>query len=339
MRKKIEIPCLVAAAVLVLAPAAFAQGGFNGPGRYEIANVKSGKVLDLDTNDQTSVIQFSSRGTNNQIWEVRRADAGYYYLINTMNGNALEVTGTGNSTPVRGGRFNNSPSQQWRFDTGKDGNIIIVSRQNKALDIPDGTDRDGTRVQIYDPNGDSNQRFTFRSMGGAVGSRRQGNFGGYGNTVGSGAIITCSSDDGRRNYCNADTRGGVQLTRQISGSQCREGDTWGYDGRGIWVDRGCRAEFQTGRGGAVYGGNSGPVPNVPSNANAQVMQCSSDHGRRTYCEADTRGGVRLMRQISGSACQEGETWGFDRRGIWVDRGCRGEFEVGLSNRQQRRYQR
>ena len=40
-----------------------AQGGFNGPGRYEITNLKSGKVLDVDRNDQTSVIQFSSRGT------------------------------------------------------------------------------------------------------------------------------------------------------------------------------------------------------------------------------------------------------------------------------------
>jgi len=38
-----------------------AQGGFDGPGRYEIANLKSGKVLDMDRNDQTSVMQFSSR--------------------------------------------------------------------------------------------------------------------------------------------------------------------------------------------------------------------------------------------------------------------------------------
>jgi hypothetical protein len=52
-----------------------AQGGFNGPGRYEITNVKSGKVLDLDRNDQTSVIQFSSRGTDNQVWESGRPAA------------------------------------------------------------------------------------------------------------------------------------------------------------------------------------------------------------------------------------------------------------------------
>ena len=58
-----------------------------------------------------------------------------------------------------------------------------------------------------------------------------------------------------------------------------------------------------------------------------AIACASDDGRRTYCEADTRGGVRLVRQISDSPCQEGSTWGYDRRGIWVDRGCRAEFEV------------
>jgi hypothetical protein len=28
---------------------------------------------------------------------------------------------------------------------------------------------------------------------------------------------------------------------------------------------------------------------------------------------------------------EGRTWGFDRNGIWVDRGCRADFEVGYSS--------
>lgn len=66
-----------------------AQGGFNGPGRYEITNLKSGKVLDLDRNDQTSVIQFSSRGTDNQAWDIRAAGGGFYSLRNVMNGNAI----------------------------------------------------------------------------------------------------------------------------------------------------------------------------------------------------------------------------------------------------------
>jgi hypothetical protein len=57
-------------------------------------------------------------------------------------------------------------------------------------------------------------------------------------------IVTCASNDNRRSFCEADTRGGVTLLRQHGDRQCREGSTWGYDRRGIWVDRGCRADFE-----------------------------------------------------------------------------------------------
>jgi len=297
---------------------ASAQGGFDGPGHYEIANLKSGKVLDMDRNDQTSVIQFSSRGTDNQVWEVRPSDdRGFFYLRNAMNGNALEAEGGRNSTRVRAAPFDGGPNQQWRFDTGKDGNALIISRLGKTLDIPGGTSQDGAPVQIYDIDGDSNQRFIFRRVSGRRLSAGPG--GGFGGDrrPDSGAI-TCASDDGRRVYCEVDTRGGgVGLVRQISGSPCQEGSTWGYDERGIWVDRGCRAEFVVSGGG--FRGDRRP--------GSAAITCASDDGRRVYCEVDTRGGVRLVRQISGSPCREGDTWGRDERGIWVDRGCRAEFEV------------
>ena len=70
-----------------------------------------------------------------------------------------------NSAPVRGAPFNGGAPQQWRIAPGKDGNPLITSRLGKTLDIPNGTSRDGARIQIYDPNGDSNQRFVFRRVG------------------------------------------------------------------------------------------------------------------------------------------------------------------------------
>jgi hypothetical protein len=250
----------VLVAAIVLSSPLAAQGGFGGPGRYEIANVKSGKVLDLDRNNQTTVIQFSSRGTDNQTWYIRPAGDGYYYLRNGMNGYAMDSGDGRNSTPVQGVPFNGGPAQQWRFNTGKDGNVLITSRLGRTLDIPDGSDRDGVRVQVYDPNGDSNQRFMFRRAGGRPGwddrdwrdggGRDQGRGDDRGGDRGGpdrGRTITCSSDNGRRVYCDADTRNGISLVRQISGSPCRQGETWGFDRRGIWVDRGCRAEFAAGR--------------------------------------------------------------------------------------------
>ncbi|RZU42986.1 DUF3011 domain-containing protein [Edaphobacter modestus] len=134
-----------------------------------------------------------------------------------------------------------------------------------------------------------------------------------------GQSIYCASDDGKRNYCSANTRGGVEMTKQRSGSACIQGQTWGWDNRGIWVDRGCRAEFIT-RGG--NGGGNG------NNGGGQSVTCSSDDGRRHSCSMDTRGGVRLTRQISGSSCVQGQTWGYDNGGVWVDRGCRAEFVAG-----------
>ena len=68
--------------------------------------------------------------------------------------------------------------------------------------------------------------------------------------------LTCSSNNGKYRYCRADTQNNVRLVRQLSGSRCDYRYSWGYDYRGIWVDRGCRAQFEYGRGGGG-GGNTG----------------------------------------------------------------------------------
>jgi len=265
--------------VLSFPSTADAQGGFDGPGPYEITNLKSGKVLDLNRGDQTSVIQFSSRGTENQVWEIRPSrEPGFYYLRNAMNGNALEADGTRNSTPVRATRFDGGDNQQWRFEAGKDGNALIISRLGKTLDIPGGTDQDGAPVQIYEINGDSNQRFMLRRVSGRQAFDRPG--GGFGgDRRPESGVITCSSDDGRRAYCAADTRGRVRMARQISGSPCEEGSTWGYDERGIWVDRGCRAEFEILGGG----GGIGPPPMQVSGTIAATPNPCRIERRRTDC--------------------------------------------------------
>jgi hypothetical protein len=65
--------------------------------------------------------------------------------------------------------------------------------------------------------------------------------------------ITCESRNYRYQYCRADTDNRVYLQRQRSSTRCRQWDNWGYDGRGVWVDRGCAAEFRVGRGGGGQG--------------------------------------------------------------------------------------
>jgi hypothetical protein len=53
--------------------------------------------------------------------------------------------------------------------------------------------------------------------------------------------------------------------------------------------------------------------------------CESYRGQRQHCNADTNGGVRLVRQIGYNSCQG--NWGYDYYGVWVTNGCRGEFQV------------
>ena len=117
----------------------------------------------------------------------------------------------------------------------------------------------------------------------------------------SAQTISCSSDDGHRHYCPADTRGGVQLVKQRSDSPCQQGYSWGFDRGGVWVDRGCRADFAVSAyqyRGPVGGGGGGGV----------TISCSSDDGGRHYCPA-TPGRVQLIQQRSQSACREGYSWG------------------------------
>lgn len=91
------------------------------------------------------------------------------------------------------------------------------------------------------------------------GNNNNWNNGNNNNNNWNGEIIRCESRDGRRNRCRADTRGGVRLVRQLGNTQCREGRTWGWNSNEIWVDNGCRGEFQLRQGsGQSSNNNSGP---------------------------------------------------------------------------------
>ncbi len=143
------------------------------------------------------------------------------------------------------------------------------------------------------------------------------------------STIACNSDDMRRHSCAVDTRGGVRLLTQHSEAPCVEGRSWGTDNDGIWVDRGCRADFSVGER-RDYQDQSRNERNQQygGNGQAQVVACNSDDMGRHSCPVDTRGGVRLLTQHSEAPCTEGRSWGTDNDGIWVNRGCRADFSVG-----------
>ncbi len=171
--------------------------------------------------------------------------------------------------------------------------------------------------------------------------------GGYGQ--GNSGIVRCESRDGRSTECAIPNsrRSSVRLIRQMSSQPCVEGDTWGRSSGGVWVTRGCRAEFVSTRGGGNDSwqrppgdtgsgsnngstgspGGTGNTPGNNGNTAGQQVRCESNDQRTVRCNAAVYRRVELVRQLSSAACTEGGTWGWDREGVWVSRGCRGEFQV------------
>jgi Protein of unknown function (DUF3011) len=192
------------------------------------------------------------------------------------------------------------------------------------------------------------------------------------------STVTCESTDGNERFCPADTRGGVVLSAQLSRSACRQGQSWGYDNRGIWTSNGCRARFTVGssshrdsdrgnnaaaaaaavallavgaaavhqehkedrrereryddyRGNGYYDYRPEPQHRYPPDyynggGGSDTVTCESQDGRQRFCPLSVgRGRVELTRQLSRGECRFGRNWGYDRRGVWVNDGCRGQF--------------
>ncbi len=129
--------------------------------------------------------------------------------------------------------------------------------------------------------------------------------------IGGRAVLCESLRNGYRE-CYTGFTNPPDLVRQMAGSRCIEGSTWGHRPGMIWVSRGCRGQFiETVSEPIVFEG--------------RTVTCESRNRRRRDCHTDFRGPVVLVEQLSRDACDEGRTWGQTRDGVWVDRGCRAIF--------------
>lgn len=145
-------------------------------------------------------------------------------------------------------------------------------------------------------------------------------------------IVNCSSSGYRYNTCYVGDIEYVRLQSQISRSACIEGRTWGYTYDSIWVDQGCRANFEVitrGYGGG-YPPPHQPPYQPPHRGYEEVLSCASTGYRFNSCYPASGLRIRyaqLERQDSRTQCVEGDTWGYDNNRIWVDKGCRGSFRL------------
>ena len=128
----------------------------------------------------------------------------------------------------------------------------------------------------------------------------------------SAQLVRCESIGGQRQVCAAATQDGVALARQLGGSSCVAGKTWGWSAGAIWVQENCRGEFRT-----VYEQRPGEV----------VVTCDSDHGRVQRCALDTQYGLIMLADDSSSNCVQYETWGWEIGSVWVSSARPGALSV------------
>jgi hypothetical protein len=132
--------------------------------------------------------------------------------------------------------------------------------------------------------------------------------------------VTCESSNYNYQTCGVNTLGGTivsaQLVQQLSSSSCQQGQSYGFGSNYIWVNHGCRAEFQV-------------QIQLQGNPSIQDVDCRSESGQRNYCSTSFSQiqSVRVLRPESGAACIEGQSFGSYGNSIWVDRGCEALFEV------------
>jgi hypothetical protein len=142
--------------------------------------------------------------------------------------------------------------------------------------------------------------------------------------------ITCATTTNAQVQCS--TNGevtDVRLVRELSTNQCRQGYNWGHTSTAIWVNRGCRAEFDvTYRGGAPPRPTPDPTPTPAPTPATRVITCGSVSGSAMSCNAfGVVATARLQRDRSGGRCDQSSSWGLSEQSIWVARGCYADFEV------------
>ena len=127
--------------------------------------------------------------------------------------------------------------------------------------------------------------------------------------------VRCESQNYRLVECGLSGRVlDVSVYSQYSNSPCIEGSSFGAHHEHIWVNSGCRATFRV-------------VVESSRTSTTRIICESSGYRYNTCFIGDRVRDVRLVRQLSNTACIENSSFGIGRNYIWVDRGCRGEFEV------------
>jgi hypothetical protein len=135
----------------------------------KIINVGSGKVLDVpgsSPNAGVQIQQFHDNNGANQHWGLLPDPSGAYKIFSVAHSNLyLEVRGasTANHAVVQQNTNVQANNQLWSFFfTGLGSNGVFTispvnTASNKVMDVTGGSKSDNALIQLFDPNGGTNQ--------------------------------------------------------------------------------------------------------------------------------------------------------------------------------------
>jgi len=119
-------------------------------------------------------------------------------------------------------------------------------------------------------------------------------------SCGGTPTVTCSSSDNVWHFCQADTREGARLVKQLSAVPCLPGKTWGWDDKGIWVDYGCGGQFALNHGDtSAYRLSVPPLPpTLHQDQDQKAPSATEENCEKTIGKKEARKLVDECLQVS-----------------------------------------
>ena len=143
---------------------------------FKLRNVNSGLYMQVErgaAENGTKLQQWATLdGTTHDLWKIKKADKGYYYLYSGVgDGNTfvLDVTGknTANGTTLEINQFSGEDSQQFSIVDNNNGSYIIKSKITdniSCVEIKDGGLQSGDKVQQWEFSGLQWQKWEFEPL-------------------------------------------------------------------------------------------------------------------------------------------------------------------------------
>ena len=135
---------------------------------YYFINPKTSnkKAIDLNssgTYDGNNIQVYDANSTMAQKWYVSYLGDGSYKIVSNIDNNFALTTENIDTkeSNVFIQTYNNSENQQWIIRDLHNGYYSLITKENKYLDIQNGSLTNGTNIWIYDNNGSDAQQFRF----------------------------------------------------------------------------------------------------------------------------------------------------------------------------------